>query len=486
VTDSAHASGRGSWDPGQRLLTTGLVLLVTAGAFEGLAVPTVLPDTLDDLGGLGLYGWAFAGFWLASLVGIAVAGAEADRRGPLMPLVVGALAFAGGLLIGGLAPGMEWVVAGRVVQGLGAGAIAAITYVAIARGYAARAQPRMIAVISSAWVLPGLVGPAVAGWISQELDWRWAFMGLAPLVPLSAAAVALPLARLPAVTKARGEGAAGDRPRTTGAVRDALQLAAGTGAMLAAPGLGGWLPGLAVAALGVALLPGPVRRLLPPGTLTAATPRGAALAALGLLSVAFFGVEAFVPLAVASVRSQGTVAGGLALTAAAVTWALGSWVQARLAPRRSRASVTLAGVAFVGAGTLLVAAVPVTSLPATPLAAIAWALAGLGMGIAYSTASLVVIETAEPGREGAASASIQLAEALGIALGTGVTGALVALNARGALGLAPGIVVADVLMLMVLVLGVLAARRMGGAPPTAATPGAAALPSAERGPGLGP
>jgi MFS family permease len=486
VTDSARTSGRGSWDPGQRLLTAGLALLVTAGAFEGLAVPTVLPATLDDLGGLELYGWAFAGFWLASLVGIAVAGAEADRRGPLPPLMTGALAFALGLLLAGLAPAMEWVVAGRVVQGLGAGAIAAITYVAIARGYATDAQPRMIAIISSAWVVPGLVGPALAGWISQEVDWRWAFLALAPLVPLAAGAVALPLARLPEVPASSGEGAPARRPRTAGAVRDALQLAVGAGALLAATGLRDWLTGLAVAAVGVALLPGPLRRLLPRGTLTAASPRGAALATLAVLSVAFFGVEAFVPLAVASVRNEGTVAGGLALTAAAVTWATGSWVQARLARRRSRAWVTVAGITFVGAGTLLVAAVPITSVPATPVAAIAWAVAGLGMGLAYSTTTLVVIETAEVGSEGAASASIQLANTLGIALGTGVTGALVALNARGALGLAPGIVIADLLMLVVLVLGVVVARRMGGASESAPIPGAGALPSVERGPGLRP
>ena len=138
---------RTAWSPGNRVLTSGLVLMVTAVGFEGLAVPTILPAALAEFGGLPLYGWAFAGFWLTNLIGIALAGSLADRRGPLPPLAAGVLLFSGGLLIAGFAPDMAWIVAGRVVQGFGAGAILAITYVIIARGYDRPAQPRMIAII---------------------------------------------------------------------------------------------------------------------------------------------------------------------------------------------------------------------------------------------------------------------------------------------------------------------------------------------------
>jgi MFS family permease len=428
--------------------------MVTAVAFEGLAVPTILPATLDELRGIELYGWAFSGFWLSNLVGIALAGAEADRRGPMLPFVAGVLAFAGGLLLAGMAPSMEWVVVGRVVQGLGAGSIAAITYVAVARGYDRTAQPRMIAVISSAWVLPGLLGPAVAGWISQEADWRWAFIGLAPLLPVAAVAVALPLARLPAPVR---DDTRGPRP---GSVRDALQLALGAGAILAAATWGVLLPGLVAAGAGLLLVVGPLRRLLPGGDLTARTPQGAAVATLALLSVAFFGVEAFIPLTVASIRGAGTIAGGLALTAAAVTWAAGAWVQARLAGRRSPRSVTVVGLLAVGAGIAMASTVAIAAVPPVAVAAFAWAVAGLGMGLAYSTTTLAVIESALPGREGAASASVQLANTLGIALGTGLAGGVVALAAQGPLGLAPGILIADLLMLVALLLGLATARRM--------------------------
>jgi MFS family permease len=434
-------------------LTAGLVFMVTATAFEGMAVPTVLPATLDEFAGLPLYGWAFAGFFLAQLVGITVAGLEADRRGAIAPMFVGAVLFAAGLLVSGLAPGMEWVVAGRVIQGFGAGAIFSIVYVIIGRGYDAPAQPLMIAIISSAWVLPGLVGPAIAGYVAEVASWRWTFLALAPWLPLAALIVSRPMSRMPSPTAK----AAAVHPAA--AVADALRLAAGAGLVLGALTVGNVLLGIVMVLVGLVLAIRPLRRLLPPGTLTAEPGRGAAAAVVALVSLTFLGAEAFVPLAVASVRSAGTVAGGLALTAAAVTWATGSWLQARFAARGSRTWMLVVGALLIGAGIAVEAAIPVTSLPIW-VAAAAWAVAGLGMGLAYSTATLVVIETAEPGAEGAAATGAQLANTLGVAIGTGLAGALVAFGATGLGGLAPAITIADLVLVTLCGATVLVARRV--------------------------
>ncbi|HEX6475118.1 MAG TPA: MFS transporter [Candidatus Limnocylindria bacterium] len=444
---------RSAWGPGSRLLTAGLVFMVTVTAFEGLAVPTVLPATFQEFGGLPLYGWAFAGFFLAQLVGIAVAGLEADRRGATQPLLVGAFLFAAGLVVSGLAPGMEWVVVGRVIQGLGAGAIYSIVYVIIGRGYDTAAQPLMIAIISSAWVIPGLVGPALAGYVAQEASWRWTFLALVPWLPLSALFLVRPLSRLP------GTRPEAEPPGSGAIVADALRLAAGAGLALAALTIG--IPWLAVLMLiaGPAIALRPLRRLLPVGALTASPGRGAAVAALALLSVTFLGAEAFVPLAVTSVRSAGTVVGGLALSAAAVTWATGAWLQARFAARGSRTWLLVVGAILIGVGIAIEAAIPVSALPVW-VAAAAWAVAGLGMGLAYSTATLVVIETAEPGAEGAAATGAQLANTLGVAIGTGVAGAVVAFGATRLGGLAPAITLAQLLLVVVCGLTVLISRRV--------------------------
>src|SRR5215204_3880106 len=123
---SAAPGADGVWAPARRRLTAGLVLTITLVAFEALAVATVMPVVADDLGGLGLYGWVFSGFFLGSLLGIVLAGQLADRRGTRLPLALGLTLFTVGLLVGGTAPSMLVLVGGRVLQGMGAGVVPAV------------------------------------------------------------------------------------------------------------------------------------------------------------------------------------------------------------------------------------------------------------------------------------------------------------------------------------------------------------------------
>src|SRR6516162_10906183 len=118
-TGSATGAAGGIWAPARRLLTVGLVLAVTFVAFEALAIATVLPVVGRHLGDLRLYGWVFSAFLLASLIGIVVAGTLADRVPLARPMLGGLALFALGLVIGGTAPNMAVLVAGRAVQGLG-------------------------------------------------------------------------------------------------------------------------------------------------------------------------------------------------------------------------------------------------------------------------------------------------------------------------------------------------------------------------------
>ncbi len=184
--DGVVTTGAGEDDgvlaPGRRALTFGLIATITLVGFEALAVATVLPDVSDDLGGLGLYGWVFSAFFLGTLFGIVAAGRSADRAGPARPFVAGLVLFAAGLIGAGAAPDMSTLVVARAVQGLGAGAIPAVAYVAIGRAYPQSLQPRMFAVISSAWVIPGLIGPSISGVVSDAFGWRYVFFGLLPLV----------------------------------------------------------------------------------------------------------------------------------------------------------------------------------------------------------------------------------------------------------------------------------------------------------------
>ena len=118
------AAAAGVWARSRRRLTIGLLLTVAGVAFGALAVTTAMPATVDDLGGLAFYGWAFSAFSLANLIGVVLAGDAADRRGPAAPFVAGVALFAGGRLVGGLAPTMPTLIGGRALQGFGGGSSA--------------------------------------------------------------------------------------------------------------------------------------------------------------------------------------------------------------------------------------------------------------------------------------------------------------------------------------------------------------------------
>ncbi len=435
-------------DADRRALTVGLVLVVTLVAIEALAVATALPATLKDLGGVSLYGWAFSAFMLASLVGIAAAGPAADERGPAAPLTVGLVLFGAGLVVVGLAPSMPVVVGGRALQGLGTGAVPAIAYAAIGRSYPEELRPRMFAVLSSAWVVPGLAGPAAAGAVAEHLGWRWVFLGLVPMLPVAAALV------LPPLRAIHGSGR-----RAVSHTGLAVRLA--TGAALVVIGLDARSPVVLVVLVVVGTLVAvpALRRLLPPGTLRAKRGLPAAVLARGLLTFPFFGAEAFLPLMLTSVRHQTTTVAGLALTAATLSWTAGAWVQERWVRRSSEAVLACTGLVFVLVGIAGVTAALFEGVPVAA-AALAWAVAGLGMGLAYPMMSLVVLGVAPADEVGTASASVQLADTLGIALSTGIGGAIVAAAARGGHLRRSGILVVDVLMMSVAVIALVPAARM--------------------------
>ena len=433
-------------------LTIGLLLTVSFVAFETLAVATVLPAVVADLGGIDLYGWTFSAFLLTQLVGIVISGLLADERGPIWPFALGIVLFSIGLLVGGLASSMPALIAGRALQGLGGGAISSIAYVAIGRGYPEGAKPRMLALTSTAWVVPGLIGPGIAGVMAEGFGWRSVFLVLAPLPGLAALLAFPSLRRMPAGIPS---------PRARARVLYAVVLAAGAGLVLAGIGIPAPAIALALSAVGLALAIPAMRRLLPAGTLRAAPGMPATIATMGLLNLAFFGVDAFVPLALVDVRGTSVAFAGLALTAATVTWTAGAWVQARTAARISRRLMVRFGLAFLAASFVITAAVLFPSTP-LPVALVGWGVAGLGMGLAYTTLGLSMLELAEPGQEGDASASLQLASVLGSGLGAGVGGALIALIHNQGETLTRALLLQDGLMLLVIALGLAAASGLPG------------------------
>lgn len=407
------------WAPHRRQLTVGLVLTITLVGFESLAVATVLPSIERDLGDLHLYGWVFSAYFLGSLLGIVIAGQLADRFGPVRPFALGLALFSIGLIMGGFAPSMEALVVARVVQGIGSGAIPAVVYASIGRSYIEAVRPRMFAILSSAWILPSLLGPILSASIADHWSWRWVFLGLLPLVAISGTLTLLSLRYLTPTDPSK------DLPIKMSA---AIRVTVGAGLVLGGLSIGATpLAALALIGFGVIIGLRPLQALVPEGTLRAKPGLPATILSRAMLTYAFFAADAYVPLSVTSIHRTSTTMASVALTAAGLAWAIGSWIQERKVTTVGARALVKTGFGLIFVGITIASSV---FNPSAPLAliVIGWGFAGLGMGLAYAPISFLVLQQAEPGREGSASSSMQLADVLGIAFGAGLGGALIAIG----------------------------------------------------------
>jgi MFS family permease len=448
----------GLWSPERRSLTIGLVLTITLVAFEALAISTIMPKVARELDGLELYGWVFTAFLLGSLIGIVVVGGAIDRRGLALPFGLGLGLFAIGLLVGGLAPSMPVLVAARFVQGLGGGSVPPIAYVAIGRSLPEGLRARMFATMSTAWVLPGVAGPAIAGAVGEWVGWRAVFLGLLPLIALVGSMTLGALTRVsdaPRDDPAEATDADSERNR----LPLALLVSLGVGLVTVGLAASDLAVAMVVSLLGSALGLFALRRLTPSGTLLARPVLPAAVLLRGLLTFMFFGVDVFVALVLVSWRGRSLTESGIALTATTVLWTAGSWVQAHNANRWPTYRFVQTGfaTALLGlAGFMLVLRQDVIWLVGIPT----FALAGFGMGLAYSPLALIVLREAAPEVQGAASSALSLTDTVGTALGTGVAGAIVAASLRTNGEPVPGLTIAFSVSIAVGLAGLLLSVRL--------------------------
>jgi MFS family permease len=408
-------------------LVVGLLLFETLGAIHLLIVSTVMPAVLSDLGNLTLYGWAGAAWALAMIGTIPIVTSAADRFGTRPMILVTAALYVIGLTMSAVAPSMAVLVAGRFVQGAASGAAYALSISAIAKTMSPALRPRVLAVMATAWLLPGLFGPLIAGFLADNLSWRWAFIVPIPFLFLSVVMI------YPALH---------DRPDAEAApapVRGALLVMLGAGLFLG--GLdGGSFVAPIIAIVGLIVLIVALRRLVQPGTFTAR--RGAPAAALCafLLSMAFTAMDNYVPLMLTHVRGMSITAAGVTISVAALTWALGSWWQSHAVGHRSYGWLVSMGalIFLVGIG------VTIWVLHGSPLwlIVVAWMAAGFGMGTAFPVIPQSVMAGAAEGAEARELSPTLLMDTLGIAVGAGVAGAAIARTADVGMSLVTGLTIA--------------------------------------------
>ena len=417
-----------------RLLTVALLALVTIIAFEAMAISTAMPAVARDLDAVRSYGLPSSFMLTAMLLGIVLAGVWSDLRGPLPSLFAGQLLMAAGSAMAGLAPTFTVLLAGRLVAGLGAGLIVVALYVVIGRAYPDALRPRVFSWVSAAWVLPSVIGPPVAGWLTSTWSWRWVFLLVIAPIAVTFAVVSTQRDRITG-----GSTADGARPDHTRTDRQAdrsghrrlallgLGVSVSAGAMqwgstqLAATQA---LP-VTLTVLGLAGIAATAPRLVPAGTLVMSRGLPSVMMSRFLLTASFNGALTFIPLMLVNERHLNLTTAGIMLTVGALGWSFGSFVQGHHALNNRRSELIVAGGASLALGILLLAAIAAFGLPSY-LVGLATALSGLGMGLAMSSTSVLSLSLSPVSDHGRTSSSLQVSDVLGSVLGISAAGAVFA------------------------------------------------------------
>lgn len=421
----APAGGPSVWRHPYLFTTLGAVALIFLAALQSLSVTTVMPIVAADLDGETLYAVAFSGTFATAVIGMVAAGAWSDRTGPVAPLYVAAVFFVAGLVIDALAVDMTMLVAGRLIMGLGSGGQVVALYVVVARVFPAQVQGRVMAAFSAAWIVPSLIGPLLAGAVTEYLHWRWVFAGIAAFTVLAFGMIAPSL---------KGIGAPSHEPQVGGVARR-LALSAVVAAAALALSLSGEIEGVLgwlAAAGSLAVIAAAILPLLPARTMRLGRGLPSVVVLRGLIAGALFGAEIYVPYLLIDRFGFSPTTAGAGLTVAALTWAMSAEVSGRVGDRLGNRRI-----AFLGAGLLAVALAACTltaalGLPAwVPVAF--WGFAGLGMGLVYPRLTVLTLAYSSAHNQGFNSSALQISDSMGASATMAVMGlAFTALAGTGA------------------------------------------------------
>jgi MFS family permease len=309
-------------------------------------------------------------------------------------------------------------VAGRFLQGLGAGGITVALYVLIAKVYPAGLHIKIFSAFAAAWVLPSMVGPFVAGVVTDVFSWHWVFLGVVVLVAASTAML------VPAVRRIEHQpprGPAFDARRVAAAVVVAL-------AVVVVSSSTEWDPRIAwiTAPLMIVVIAFAARPLLPAGTYCVRSGLPSVVVLSAAAGAVFFGTEVYLPLLLHDRYGLPAWLSGITLTAAAVSWALASAVQGRLGERLSAAVALRWGASLLVAGVVTQLVTAAGGLSPV-VAAAGWFVAGAGMGTMYPRISTLILAHSEPGQEGFNTAAKSISESIGGSVSLALTGLIFAL-----------------------------------------------------------
>ncbi len=441
-----------------RALTIGIILAVTTVAFEGLAITTIAPNLAQHLNGIHLYGWIFSAFLLSQILGTIVIGQQIGKIGVFRSFALSIVMFVVGIVIAATSLSMPVLIGGRAFQGFGAGAIITCVYYSITLSYPDELRTKILAVFSSAYILPALIGPYIAGLLAEYVSWRFVFWLVLPLIVLAVLLTLPSFRKLQAGNSSSSSAKNGNRKEGY-----ALLLTIGTGLLLSGLGFVTNGMGIALALVGVAIMIQPMRKLLPEGTFSVRKGLPATIVSRGFYVACYVATESYVVLALTEVKGLSADLAGLIVAGGALSWSTAAWLQSKLDEKdrgQGRKKRVTGGVALMIVGVSLVIAAIGLESGGIGFALISQIFTGFGIGLANPTTGAIALQHARAGEEGEVSSHLQFVDAFCPGLSIGIGGALLAISESAGLGIFTGIMLALLLQLFFVIVSFIVSLRI--------------------------
>ncbi len=351
----------------RRIITAALLVGTFLSSLEVLVVGPAMPDVVGELGNAGLYPWVFTAYVVAQTVTIPAYGWLADRWGRRNTYLLSVVMFVAGSLVCATATSMPWVIAGRAVQGLGAGGLVPLTVTIFGDLYPVDQRTRMQGIFSLIWGVSSLLGPLAGGALTEAFSWRSIFwINILP----GAVAAAVVLSSLPGHV-----GRDADPHSSRGSARQLLRDPTQQAVLISGLVLGGVL----------------------------------------------LGVIGYLPVQVQAIEGGSALDAGLALIPMSLAWTLAANLAGRLLGPLDFRGLTRLGMALVMVGAIICALQPVHWAGLL--------LLGLGFGFTISTWNVAVQEAAPLHLRGTATSWSLFVRSIGGAVAVPLFAALAGIEA---------------------------------------------------------
>ena len=406
------------------LLFAALMLALFLASLSQMVLSSALPTIVGELNGVEHLAWVTAGYLLAATVMMPIYGKLSDVFGRKPLLVIAIILFLIGSIVGGLAGDMNWLIAGRAIQGLGGGGLMILSQASIADVVPARERGKYMGLLGAVFAVSSVAGPLLGGWFTEGPGWRWAFWMNLPIGILALVAVIAYL-NIPVQQKNRGRTDVLGMITMAAATTGVVLLVTWGGTMYAwdSAEIIGLIVGTVVSLILFLVVESKASEPIIPLTLFKDLNFNLSTLASALTAVAMFGAIGYLPTYFQLARGESAISAGLLMIpmmAALLITSVGSGLIISKTGRYKALPIYGTIILAIGLGLLGT----VTLDTEIFVVCIYMALIGVGLGSSMQILTLIVQNSFPNAMVGTATASNNYFRQVGGTVGTAVVGSL--------------------------------------------------------------